>query len=139
MCIRDSIIGGHKKPEKVTRSHCYGRFIGRKSPQNTLFLTFFLSRMQNTIFGWTSPDNTNTIKNSSKKNINIHVHSLNFHAKLKSWIIKTEIWKIFEKKMKSPIKNWVFWEFGKIWMLRALPGIKWIPLLAAIRIDDNYT
>ena len=79
------------------------------------------------------------LKINLKKNINIHVHSPNFHAKLESWIIKTEIWKIFEKKMKSPIKNWVFWEFGKIWMLRALPGIKWIPLLAAILIDDNYT
>ena len=37
------IIGGHKNPEKVTRSHCYGRFIGRKSPQNTHFLPFLLA------------------------------------------------------------------------------------------------
>ena len=26
------IIGGHKKPEKVTRSHCYGRFKPSKHP-----------------------------------------------------------------------------------------------------------
>ena len=57
----------HKKSEKVTRSQWYGRFIGRKSPQNTLFLTFFLCRMQNSIFVWTSPDNTNPIKKLSLK------------------------------------------------------------------------
>ena len=57
------MIGGHKKLEKVTRSPCFWHFIGLKSPQNTLFLTFFLCRMQNSIFVWTSPDNTNTIKN----------------------------------------------------------------------------
>ena len=60
------IIGGHKKLEKVTRSPCFWHFIGLKSPQNTLFLTFFLCRMQNSIFVWTSPDDTNTNSDTTR-------------------------------------------------------------------------
>ena len=39
---------------------------GRKSPQNTKNLPF-LSHMQNSIFVWTSPDNTNKYRNKSNK------------------------------------------------------------------------
>ena len=53
------IIGGHKNPEKVTRSHCYGRFIGRKMPSKHPIFYPFLCHMQNSIFVWTSQDNTN--------------------------------------------------------------------------------
>ena len=78
------IIGGHKKPEKVTRSHCYGRFIGRKSPQNTLFLTFFCATCKIVfLFGLLQTIQIK-IKINLKKNLNIHVHGTDFPEKLES-------------------------------------------------------